>query len=285
MKVYTSNPDNKPFVNEFLLGLKRHGVRSTQQFSKADFVLLWGLSDSYLIDQCHREGKPYLVTELGYLKATPASDSCYFQAGWNKLCWIPDVEAVDDRWKALGLTAKEDKKPEGDRWLIAAQVPDDFRHGLDAEQLGFRYVAYAEAIIRANPEAHITLRMHPYCPTLPKSAQYRSEDSTLKLSRSFDQLQRYVPLSTSLACSDKVVSVNSNFFYYAYLEGIPVYCDRAAHYASEASGHINDIQSGKCKLSSVPQKVKFLSRVSYAQWNKQEANSGAAWDFLKNFLP
>ncbi len=285
MKVYVSNSGNQSFVNQFLLGLKHHGVKTTEEFSKADFALLWGVSDSFIIDQCHKESKPYLIAELGYLKRATLSGSGYFQAGWGGLCKIPNIEADSDRWEQLKLTVKEDRKPEGDRWLVAAQAPDDYRHGLDAEQLGFRYVAYSEAIIRHNPESHITLRMHPHCSNLPKSVMCRSEDYKLKLSPSFDEVQRYVPLSTSLACSDSVVCVNSTFFYYAYLAGVPVYCDSDAHYSSESAGHIKDIQSGKCKLSSASNKVKFLSRVAYAQWNNEEAKTGVAWDFLKNLMP
>lgn len=280
MKVYVSNIEDRGFVRDFVTGLRVHGVLHTETFAHADFAIMGGLHDTFLIDECKRTDTPFLVTDLGYLKRANDRDRTgYHQVGWNRLCWIPTVELGPDRWEALGLRLRDDEKPKGNRWVIAGQVPEDNQHGLDSEQLGWRYVSYAEAIIRKDPDAEIIFRTHPHAPILPQSLL----SPTGNLHRAFDDVERQVPVPTSLLKADRVVCFNSTFFYDSYLAGVPVFCDPEAHYASEAAGDILDIERGRCELYDVSTKTRFLSRVAYAQWTHEEAKKGTAWDFLREF--
>jgi hypothetical protein len=225
-----------------------------------------------------RHGKPSLIMDLGFLRrANNRNHDGYYQLGWDRLCWLPEDPQPKDRLAKLQLTIHPDHEPweeRSRRWLIAAQVPEDMQHGMDEDQLGHLYRRYYEAIRELQPDAHITLRLHPQAPMLPAPCQ----------GLAWDAVDLRNSLLGALTKAGQVVTYNSTTFYEAYLEGVPVFCSPSAHYREAAAGG-TDLLTCAPVRRRVEEKVAYLSRVAYAQWTMDEAASGLPWDFLKYHMP
>jgi capsule polysaccharide export protein KpsC/LpsZ len=230
---------------------------------KADIVLCSGLKDNTKIARCaaSKLGVPCLVVELGYLKRAHSNGDLdgYFQLGWDRLCWVPD-NVPPDRWERLELKLEPTHKP-GDYILVAAQVGNDAQHNLTSRQLCTWLTKEARALEKK-------LRKPAVWRPHPAQRHWRPDTWNPRLI----QNPSAVSLGKALEHAHTVLTYNSTLGVDAMLKAVPVYSHGTAHYASHA-------------VEDYGTRLKYLTRLAYAQWTLEELASGEAVQFALNRKP
>jgi capsule polysaccharide export protein KpsC/LpsZ len=193
----------------------------------------------------------------------------YNQAGWEQIGWVPPFDCPPDRFEALGLHLMEKRvgykqdtrvnNPVGSI-LVAGQVGQDAQHGCSSKELSAwlsRRLAKLQRADRSLSKAPVVFRPHPNQPKaeLPQGVVHQR------------QLPAQVSLTDAIDNARLVLTYNSTAGVDAMLRGVPVVSHQRAHYHKHA-------------VEDYATRMRYLSRLAYAQWNLQEFESGEALDFL-----
>ncbi len=271
-------PSPAPRTQKFLDGCRRHeyevvtlnsrgGHRMDDSLSGVDIAVCSGAKSGTqnARSACARLGIPVVIIDLGYLKRSKGVKDLvgYNQAGWNKLCWVPDGPVDPSRFNALGLGVAESHKPKGPGYiLLAGQVGGDAQHGLTEKQI-LDYLANRAKELRGSwPRGGCVFRPHPSAPLakLPDIIPSGRVDPARQT------------LAESLAGAERIVTYNSTLGVDAMLMGIPVDSVSTAHYHKHASG---DLET----------RLAYLHRLAWAQWSLDELERGLALEYLLSVRP
>jgi capsule polysaccharide export protein KpsC/LpsZ len=149
--------------------------------------------------------------------------------------------------------------------LVAGQVGQDAQHNCSSAALGGWLVQRVLLLKRENPtwaDLPVVFRPHPHqaTTTLPGGLVHQR------------QLPKQVPLADALDNAEVVVTYNSTLGIDAMLRGVPVLSHPCAHYHDHA-------------VEDYGTRLKYLSRLAYAQWKLSEFESGEALEFLLRYRP
>lgn len=199
---------------------------------------------------------PTIVMDLGYLKrASSRYDDGYFQAGWGEIGWRSNLTCPSDRLDALGIEVLETRvSPTHPVWVLAGQMPGDGQHGLGRESL--HSVLKKMAQLAGMQGKKVVYRPHPNDSDKRFDGAPLAPEGLLK-----------VPMSELVDLVEGLIAFNSTSGVEAVVRGVPVFCDKSAHYSSVAS-------------ASYEERKKFLCQLAYSQWNLEELASGEAAEFL-----
>lgn len=257
----------------FLRGAQALGYRRVPLNDRCTFAVCSGTRRSTTLARAAaaRVGVPVIILELGYLNRSKGMSSLtgYNQAGWEKIGWVPQFDCPPDRLQALGLEVLEQRvgykkdprvnNPAG-CILVAGQVGQDAQHGCSSRELSLwlaRRVQTLQSSDRSLARVPVVFRPHPNQPktTLDESVIHQR------------QLPTQIPLIEAIDNARVVLTFNSTAGVDAMLRGVPVISHPKAHYHGHA-------------VEDHPTRMRYLSRLAYAQWNLSEFESGEALEFL-----
>jgi hypothetical protein len=262
----------------FLRGASALGYQQVPLQADCSFAVVSGTRRATLVPRSRAKslGVPIIVLELGYLNRCKGASSLtgYNQAGWGKIGWVPDFECPSDRLDKLELHIRKERPPykatvlpnnPAGSILIAGQVGQDAQHNLSSQELCLWLARRYKQLIAEDKSlatAPVVFRPHP------------NQDKT-KLTdaiRHQRQLPSSVPINDALDNARLLLTYNSTLGIDAMLRGVPVVSHPCAHYHKYA---VEDLET----------RMRYLRRLSYAQWNLQEFESGEALEFLLKHRP
>lgn len=205
-------------------------------------------------DEYTAQGKPVLVTDLGFLRAGKG----HLQCGLNGLNWMPDFWCPPDRFYSLGLEMKPRKT--GDYIVIAGQKGYDAQHYMSHDRLTGMYQYWVDQI-RSKTDRPIIFRPHP-----------KSYDMRLNgVEHDIPTDHKNGGLPELLENAHCLVAFNSTACTEAILAGVPVFCDRSAQAAPLGNIGFGDIEDPYFPDDDT--RLDHFSRVAYAQWTGAELSS------------
>jgi hypothetical protein len=235
-------------------------------YEQADFLLLEGFRQEQR-EVRDKTGKDCLVLELGYIDraVNERRGVGYHQVGWNKLNWLPN-EAPPDRWFAHKLRLQSGGTDE--YVLICGQKPRDSQHRLEAEALVDWYQQSIKQV-RKLSDLPIVFRPHP-------DPNWRLEDTFSE----YDSVQdsKSVSIEEAVAKAHTVITYNSTSAIAAIIQGTRLYCSHKAMYRPMSmkllAAHFHE------PPYPAEDRIRFLSKVAYAQWTKKELRTGEALRYM-----
>lgn len=239
-------------------------VFTPDQVEPCDAIVIHGLHGHArsIRDSYTAQSIPILILEQGYWRR----DEGYWSLGIGNLNWIPQAECPDGRAKTMGIIAPPLCKNDGEYILLCGQKSGDAQH--EIKDIA-RWARETAARIHEHTDVPIVWRPHP-----------RQEDTPAPPGTT-THLPSEVSLEKSLAGAKVLITHNSTAAYAAFVQSIPVVCDRSAAYADVANV---DLGPGIFDRPD-PEKIQaFLNRVAYAQWNLSELSDGTALSFYSRFL-
>lgn len=258
-------------------GLSRHGFSpvplANEALASLRFAVFHGLErgEDAMRQQLEARGIPWLVIDLGYL----GDRSHHYQVGWGRLGWMPSGMMPTHRFCRLGISIVSDRDSQGE-WMILGQVADDNQHRMSDVRLRAVYASIVDRIRAGEPGARIVFRGHPSAP----------QNLVKGLDVSF-QIGGEVALTDALKYARACVTVNSTAYYEAAAAGVPVVCDKGAHYAPVCATFdcTGEDPISFPTLRSAAEKAPQFIKASCAQWTCAEMRSGIALDTLMRFCP
>ena len=238
----------------------KHISKVYPRIEKADCFVLWGMSNTAIIDYQTKKQLPTLIMEHGYL----GNRDTWVSLGYNGLNGQANFYngSITDPTRFNKHFKLRDWNNSGDYVLVAGQLP------FDMAIVPYNIDKWYNEIIEELNDKHIPVvfRQHPKIekPWFNSKLHYM-EDPNIRVEES---------LRNASAC----VTFSSNSGVLSFLNGVPTisYDNRSMVY-NYTKHDLND-------LSYKPDRSKWAAQIAYTQWLPEELESGEAWKHIKKGL-
>lgn len=213
-----------------------------------------------------------------FLYADPGNSNHYLRYSFNGVfpttgnyfCDTPDPL----RWKSISQTLNitlKDWRATGEHILICLQRNGGWSMG------GLDVMEWCNSTIkriRKHSDRSIVIRAHPGD---KKSKEYLNiNHKNIKISTNESILDDYKNCWA-------VVTYNSSPGVSAAIEGIPVFVTDNTPQLSQAFD-ISNIKLSKMESPSMPDRQKWIEKISMSHWNFKELSSGEAWSHIRKYV-
>ena len=242
----------------FSFGLAKHGISSeVVQYGDdrvCDLAVFWGYGpkNELIREQQIKAGRHYLVMEAGFFNDRFLHCSLGFD-GLNGQADFLNHSSPSDRWLASRSILKE-WNPGGDYYLLIGQIAgDNSCNHVDLKKW------YAE-VIKAT-DFPVVFRAHPldHSGYVPDGVAFSNNS-----------------LEQDMGGAVAVITFSSTVGVDALLAGKPTV-------AYDPISMVYNYVSHRIQLTSLiePNRQQWAYDLAYAQWSKEEIESGLAWDHLR----
>lgn len=240
------------------------------ELDKYDAVISNGYKPRHqrFIDRANERDQPYIIYDLGYIKRASSGVDGYFQVGFNRLGWLPD-RAREDRKSTLDVDKTPSKWRSNGFVLVAAQKFNDGQHGMNEAQMRHWAQRTCKKALQHYP--NVKFRPHPRSQFWVDGVEKSTETD----------------LDEALEGCAAVITYNSTLGLDAILRKIPVIAEKSACHYSDLITDLSEIHKVEKPENLVKptfnQLQDYLSRLSYAQWTREEIETGQPFTYLFNY--
>lgn len=251
----------KAALDALARGLARHGIECVWSVHAAgpapgaDFAVLWSWKRRTLIQSCRERGMPVLCCENGFIEPRGAYVSLVWD-GFNNLGRRPECRDDGTRFRRLFGDRLRPWREGGETALVIGHVGrDTLIYGRDMRE----WAAGRVEDLRRMGE-RVVYRPHPMdkTPVIPEGAEASDRGLQEELSRA-----RFCLTFSSTVAVESV------------LHGVPTVAEHPGSLAWDVASH--DMAEPLVR----PDRAAWAHRLAWASWSREELESGAAWDVVR----
>ena len=253
----------QPWVMAFTEGLRRHGAQVDELdyhpvvVPDADVHIFWSLRADEVIDHCKATGQPFLCLDRGFTR-----DRMDFAAinlnGLNGRSELDVTQFSGDssRCQKNNWTISA-PKTSGGKLIIVGQVSSD--KSLEGADI-YEWAAHKAAELRtAGVQEEILFRPHPL-----EKERFKSRWKEVGVPCSDE------PIEDVMANAKRFITYSSTAGCDAWMNGID----------ASAESPISMIYRDQGLPATIENRTRWLNKISFVQYSKDEMSSGEAWEIL-----